>query len=196
MRPQKPPAPDPGSPHSTLVLSLRHGAHFLPLEQLIPPPWEPENIPEQPQLAPEASWPSLSQSLPCPWHTSLGKILESMPGAPCTKGYSIGLTCSPPTSISLTTFKWSSFFRMAISWYTRSRGSSCLAGPPWAAWDPLGGGRPVIRNESPACHRRLGLTTPLQPALSKNLARPWPWPQPTKHSPTTRPLLTLSLSTP
>lgn len=119
-----------------------------------------------------------------------------MPGVPCTKGYSTGLTGSLPTSISLTTFTWSSFFRMAISWYTRSRGSSCLAGPPWAAWDPLGGGRPVTQNRSPACHRRLGLTTALQPASSKNLARPWPWPQHTKHSPTTRPLLTLCLSTP
>lgn len=196
MRPQKPLAPDPGPPHSPLPLSpspwgslLASGAARLPL-------WEPENIPEQPQLAPEASWPSLSQFWPCPWHTSLGKIPGSMPGAPCTEGYSIGLTDSPPTSISLTTFTWSSFFRMAISWYTRSRGSSCLAGPPWAAWDPLGGGRPVIRNDSPACHRRPGLTAALQPALSKNLARPWPWPQPTKHSPTTRPLLTRSLSTP
>lgn len=46
---------------------------------------------------------------------------------------SSSILATPPTSINLTTFTWSSFFRMAISWYTRSRGSSCLAGPPWAA---------------------------------------------------------------
>lgn len=75
----------------------------------------------------------------------------------------------PPTSISFTTFTWSSFFRMAISWYTRSRGSSCLAGPPWAAWDPLGGGRPVARKRRQARCRSLGPPVTPQPASSKTL---------------------------
>lgn len=107
-----------------------------------------------------------SLSLLCPVRTKPPSSLQPTPSLACLLGPQshlfprqdpgsvqmqsmLGVPCSPPppTSISLTTFTWSSFFRMAISWYTLSRGSSCLAGPPWAAWDPLGGGRPVARKK-------------------------------------------------
>lgn len=47
-----------------------------------------------------------------------------------------------PTSTSLTMLIWSSFFKIAISWYTLSRGAAGLAWSPDAVFDPLGGGRP------------------------------------------------------
>lgn len=47
------------------------------------------------------------------------------------------------TSTSFTTLGWSSFFRMAISWYTRSRGPLGWAEPSVATLVPRGGGRPA-----------------------------------------------------
>lgn len=47
------------------------------------------------------------------------------------------------TSTSLTTLGWSSFLRMAISWYTRSRGPLGWGGPSGAERAPRGGGLPV-----------------------------------------------------
>lgn len=47
------------------------------------------------------------------------------------------------TSTSFTTLGWSSFLRMAISWYTRSRGPLGWGGPSGAERAPRGGGLPV-----------------------------------------------------
>lgn len=46
------------------------------------------------------------------------------------------------TSTSLTTLGWSSFLRMAISWWTLSRGPLAWGGPSGASLAPRGGGRP------------------------------------------------------
>lgn len=52
------------------------------------------------------------------------------------------------TSTSFTTLWWSSFFRMAISLYTFSRGNMALGNMSCSEFDPWGGRRPEIRRKN------------------------------------------------
>lgn len=51
---------------------------------------------------------------------------------------------SKQTSISLTMLIWSNFFKIAISWYIRSRGAIGFICPLAVVFDPRGGGRPLV----------------------------------------------------
>ena len=77
----------------------------------------------------------------------------------------------PPTSLtstSFTTLGWSSFLRMAISWYTCSMGPLGWMQPPGAGRVPRGGGRP----EEDKNHLRVTAKRAGAPDVTRGFAQP------------------------